>query len=270
MPPTRRLLGPVLVLAVALTVTACGSDPAGSRTRSAAPRAGAGTATAAPGGPAPATGTAVPVAPYTCTGAARGTVVPVPVPGGTVDAYLLGRGSRLVVLSNQSDEDHCAWAAFATTLARSGYRVALWDYLGGSPAAELSALVSRLRATGVTRTVLIGASKGAKASLVAAAGITPPVSGVVSLSAEAVLAPSTRVVDRVRRLPCPVLLVTSTADPYGSAPAARDFLAAAPTRDKHLVTVAGDGHGTRLLGGPAGATVVPAVLDFLRRTAGAG
>jgi len=42
-------------------------------------------------------------------------------------------------------------------------------------------------------------------------------------------------------------------------------MTAAPSRDKRLVKVPGTDHGTALLAGPAAATVLPAVLTFLRR-----
>ena len=71
--------------------------------------------------------------------------------------------------------------------------------------------------------------------------------------------------DDLFKLRPPLLLVTSAQDPYGSAQAASEFLAAAPGRDKRLVKVPGADHGTALLSGPAAATVLSAVLTFLRR-----
>ena len=60
------------------------------------------------------------------------------------------------------------------------------------------------------------------------------------------------------------MLVTAQRDPYGSADAARQFLAA-PSQAKDLVTVAGADHGTALLAGRSGRTALPAVLAFLHR-----
>jgi len=125
------------------------------------------------------------------------------------------------------------------------------------------ALLRWLRAHGAKKIVLMGASEGAKVSIIAAAtGRTAP-SGVVSLSAEQVLLPAIAVITSVRRLHCPLLLVTAAGDPYGSAQAARGFMKAAPGPDKQLVTVRGADHGTALLSGSAARTVVPAVLAFL-------
>jgi pimeloyl-ACP methyl ester carboxylesterase len=178
---------------------------------------------------------------------------------------LIGSGTRVVVLSNQSDENLCSWLPFSARLTASGYRVAVWDYAGDDPSSELSAVMMAVRTAGATRIVLMGASRGAGTSLVAGSRITPVVAGVVSLSAESVLQPGRIVLDSVARLPCPVLLVTATQDPYGSADAAKIFLTAAPNRDKQLITVSGTDHGTQLLAGAAAATVVPAVLVFLQR-----
>jgi pimeloyl-ACP methyl ester carboxylesterase len=69
----------------------------------------------------------------------------------------------------------------------------------------------------------------------------------------------------VRRLTCPLLLVTARQDPYGSAQAAPQFMAVASNPDKRLVTVPGSEHGTALLAGPAAAVTLPAIIAFLHR-----
>jgi pimeloyl-ACP methyl ester carboxylesterase len=188
--------------------------------------------------------------------------------GGTLTLGVVGTGPHVVVLSNESDENLCSWRPLSARLAASGYRVVLWDYGGGLPAGELAAVVRRLRSSGATRLVLMGASEGAKASLVAAAQIRPAVQGVVSLSAESVLLPAITVFDSVRRLHCPLLLVTADQDAFGSAQAARQFLAAAPSEAKRLVTVPGTDHGTALLTGRPAAITRPAITAFLHRVLG--
>jgi pimeloyl-ACP methyl ester carboxylesterase len=192
----------------------------------------------------------------------------VAVPGTAIRAGFLGSGARVVVLSNQSDQNLCSWLPFAAKLTAAGYRVVVWDYAGGAAGDELSAVVRLVRSRGAARIALMGASRGAKTSLVAGARIKPVVDGVVSLSAELVLNPGIIVADSVAKLPCPLLLVTADQDPYGSAEAAPTFLAAAPNPDKKLVTVPGSGHGTKLLYGASAGTVVPAVLAFLQHISG--
>jgi pimeloyl-ACP methyl ester carboxylesterase len=200
-----------------------------------------------------------------CFTAANGTIATVPEPGGSLKLGIVGTGPHVIVLSNESDEVLCSWLPFAARLSALGYRVVLWDYGGNVPPEELARVVRRMRSAGATRIVLMGASEGAKTSLVAGARLEPTVQGVVSLSAESTLYPDITVVDSVRRLRCPLLLVTATQDPYGSDQSARQFLAAAPGRAKQLVTVPGTDHGTALLTGGSGATVLPAILAFLHR-----
>jgi pimeloyl-ACP methyl ester carboxylesterase len=185
----------------------------------------------------------------------------VPVGGEAIPVALLGSGTTTVIASNQSDEDLCSWQGFAQMLVANGFSVALWDYGEAGSTDELAAVVRAVRSDGATRVVLLGASKGAKTSLVTARRIDVPyVAGIVSLSAEATLSPGIDVADACAGLTIPTLLVTSTGDPYGSAEALdpiRHGIARA-----QVLRVAGSDHGTALLP-DAGVSAV--VLDFLRR-----
>jgi pimeloyl-ACP methyl ester carboxylesterase len=185
--------------------------------------------------------------------------------GSTITAVSMGTGPRVVILSNQSDENLCSWLDFTHQLTGAGYRVVLWDYANSAAtsAEQLTALVAAERKSGARTVVLVGASKGAKTSLVAAATIRPAVNAVVSMSAEATLAPGIDVAKEMPAVISPVLIVTADNDPFGSASAAPTLLAAAGSAHKRLVRVPGSGHGTELLAGPAAPTVIPAVLAFI-------
>lgn len=178
---------------------------------------------------------------------------------------LLGRGARTVVFSDESDEDLCAWLPLAHTLTRRGYRVALYDHFG-DPRADLSAVIGYLRTHGATAVELVGASQGAKASIMVAAKARPAPDAVVSLSAEATLQ-GTPVAPAAARLDSPVLFVTARHDPYGSTEATRGFYRSAPAAAKRLVVVPGRAHGTALL---SQEKVHAAVLHFLADHAPAG
>ncbi|NUR59996.1 MAG: alpha/beta hydrolase [Catenulispora sp.] len=174
-----------------------------------------------------------------------------------------GADPRTVVLSNQSDEDQDTWQQYADHLVAEGYRVAMWDYGTRDPVSALSDLVKALRAQQAGPVFLIGASKGGKTSLVAAAGITPPVTAVVTLSAETELASGIDVSTYVKRLTCPVLLLTADQDGYGSASAAKTFQADLPTL-AHTTTYPGSGHGTALLSGANGPKAIADIDAFLK------
>lgn len=179
------------------------------------------------------------------------------------DYTVWGTGARTIVLSNQSDEDQSSWQAYADHLVAEGYKVAMWDYTNQDPVKSLQTMVADLRAHGSGPVFLLGASKGGKTSLVAAAGIKPPVTAVVTLSAESTLAPDVDVSSYVKQLTCPVLLLTATQDGYGSADAAKTFQADLPNLARTL-TYDGSDHGTQLLNGAGGAKVIADIDAFLK------
>ena len=252
----------VLLLAVFLFVTAGAGGCQASSTPLQASSQPTSARPAVPGSASPAR--QHPASVDGCFTPARGTIETVPdTGGGRLKLAVIGTGPRVVLLSDQSDEDLCSWLPFSRRLAAAGYRVVLWDYGPNFPADELTGLVRRLRSTGAAHLVLMGASEGAKASLVAAARTVPMVQGVVSLSAEFVLTPGIVVADFVKRLHCPLLLVTADQDPYDAAAAAQQYMATAPAPVKQLVTVPGADHGTDLLSGRSGAKTTPLIVAFL-------
>jgi pimeloyl-ACP methyl ester carboxylesterase len=232
-------LGPVVLLAAA-----CGSGSGPSTSPSSAPSA-------------PSTHAAGPLAPWPCLANIRAATAAVP---GTPDLTLalIGTGPRVVILSNQSDEDLCSWLPLAQRLVGRGLKVALYDYVT-SPRADLGRAIAYLRSHGATAVSLVGASQGAKTSIIEGATVAPPVQAVVSLSAEDVLQ-GVAVAPYAAQLRVPTLFLTAAQDAYGSTSATTDYYRAAPAPTKRLVVVTGTAHGTALL---KSASVTAAVLDFV-------
>jgi pimeloyl-ACP methyl ester carboxylesterase len=142
----------------------------------------------------------------------------------------------------------------------------VYDYgTAADPAGDVVNAAAKLRELGVRTVLLAGASQGAKASLIAAPGITPPVAGVVSLSAERT-AHGQDVLPFVAKLKAPVLFITAKDDRYGAADATPQlYKAATKASSRRLEVLPGDAHGTDLLTGPNGAKVQAMIIDFLSK-----
>jgi dienelactone hydrolase len=166
------------------------------------------------------------------------------------------------VLSNQSDQDLCAWLPFGRVLAAHGFRVLLHDYLG-APADDIAAGAAKLRALGARTVLLVGASQGAKASLLAATTVRPPVAGVVGVSPERYLQ-GTDMVPVVARLRVPVLYLSARDDPYADGFPSQLYQATTHAPSRKLTILPGAAHGTDLLKGSGGPRAQAMILEFLR------
>lgn len=183
---------------------------------------------------------------------------------------LSGDGGRAVVLAHQSDESLCAWIPYARALVNEHFRVLAVNLRADSPPARnpvaalsgwdsaVAAAITEVRRREAASVVVIGASLGGCASLVAATKV-PGVSGVVSLSGER----------RVADLDCdqaaaayrgPLLVVASEADHFLDAEAAGLLMQESASTDKRLLLVPGNVHGRALLQDPS---VAAAVSDFV-------
>jgi dienelactone hydrolase len=189
-----------------------------------------------------------------CVRAGKGTSI---VSFGKLHAAVLGRGATGVVLANESDLDLCSWLPFAKTLRARGYHVLLFDYGFGAPQKEVAAAAGELRRLGTKRVVLVGASEGAKASILAAGSAQ----AVVALSPERFLK-GADIEAAAKKVTVPALVAVSQHDPYSAADAPA-VEAALGSQRKRLVTVPGDAHGVALTRGAPAATVAAAVLSFL-------
>lgn len=195
-------------------------------------------------------------------------------------AIMLGGGSAGVVLAHQYPADLCGWAPFARTLARSGFRVLLFDFRGfgaserpsrrliGHVDRDVIAAAALLRRRGAKTVSLVGASFGAATVLIAAPAISPAPAAVVSLSAETQLGflgsnYDLRPLRAVPRLRSPLLLMVARGDHFVSVAETRALLRAARAKTKRLVVFDG-GHGLELLRPPNGPRASRLLLAFLR------
>ncbi len=106
----------------------------------------------------------------------------------TLAAAQFGSGPAAVVLANMNPGSTCDWLPFARHLASWGFSVLCFDSPGGVDGDALAAAVDLLRRRGAVHVSLVGASHGAKASILAAANPHVQVNAVVTLTAESRLA----------------------------------------------------------------------------------
>lgn len=169
-----------------------------------------------------------------------------------------------VVLAHMSVGDLCQWAPYARTLARQGVFVMAFDFRGHGfsegrenhrrAAADLAAAVRAVRSLGARKVVVMGASLGGIAALVAAPNMKPGVDGVVSVSGPAAIAGTLNALPAVARIRVPTLYVVAEADqnpPYDFAADAQTLYDATATSEKRLEIFPGSLHGTFLVDGSA-------------------
>jgi len=189
--------------------------------------------------------------------------------------HRFGKGTAAVILLHQSEGDLCDWLPYAKRLAARGYVAFPIDFRGyGSSETppsgryryvqDVAAAVEALRKLGKKKVFVIGASMGAVAAITAAPSISPPLNGVVSLSAPRRF----RGMDGIaagKRLHVPALYLAATRDANAGFDFAADAKAlhrAAASTDKRLVLLPGYEHGIRLVARSARAkTLIESFLE---------
>jgi alpha-beta hydrolase superfamily lysophospholipase len=190
--------------------------------------------------------------------------------------HRFGKGTTAVILAHQSEGSLCDWLPYARRLAARGYFAFPIDFRGygfseirtgraaNRYAADLAAAVKAMRGLGKKKVILVGASMGGIAALTAAANVTPPVDGVVSVSAPARF----RGMDAVKtapRLRVPVLYLAAEGDDnagYDFSADAQAMADSTTSASKQLEILPGGLHGIALVGGSARAKAL--VESFLR------
>jgi alpha-beta hydrolase superfamily lysophospholipase len=185
-----------------------------------------------------------------------------------------------VVLAHMSEGDLCSWAPHARRLAAKGFFVFPFDLRGhGSSegrrnhrrsAADVAAAVRAVRALGARKVVVVGASLGGIAAVIAAPGLRPAVQGVVAVSAPAAIPGELDARPVLPRLQIPTLYLAAEQDqngPYDFAADAQVLYDTTGTSEKRLELFPGSLHGTFLVDGSVPARA--SLERFLRDPAGA-
>ncbi|HSL15602.1 MAG TPA: alpha/beta hydrolase [Actinomycetota bacterium] len=201
-------------------------------------------------------------------------------PGGVrLAGRLFGEGRVGVVLSHMYPADQRSWWRFAERLAEDGYTALTFDFRGYCPGGvagcsegekeigriwqDVVAAIEFLRSHGATTVVLMGASMGATASLIAAAQQGVGVSAIVSLSAPVSFEGLTATAEVLARVTAAKFFVAGVGDPNGAADAAEALYAQSP-QPKRVEILPADDHGTDLLEGSQSGILQTKILDYLQ------
>jgi pimeloyl-ACP methyl ester carboxylesterase len=195
--------------------------------------------------------------------------------GITLAGHLYGSGNLGVVLSHMYPTDQTSWTAVAERLAQEGYLVLTYDFRGYGESGgskdiahierDVVAALGYLRVAGASDIVLIGASMGGTASLMAATTLqamsSVRLAGVVTLSAP-VAFEGLSATDSVPQLVVPLLFIAAEDDV--GAESARKLEELSGNKGD-LQIVPGSDHGSDLLSGAHADTVWQLLLDFLQQ-----
>lgn len=199
--------------------------------------------------------------------------------GVRLEGRLFGEGSVGVVLSHMRPSDQTSWWSFAEDLADEGYLVLTYDFRGYCPGAvggcsggeqdlgeiwrDVVGAVGFVRSRGAQRVVLIGASMGGTASLMAAAQGGVSVDVIVTLSAPAAFEGMNLTADLLTRVIAAKLFIAGTGD--GSAAEDAQSLYAMSPPPKRVEILTTDDHGTDILDGNQSGRAGTLILSYLEQ-----
>jgi dienelactone hydrolase len=173
-----------------------------------------------------------------------------------------GREAASIVLAHQNGADRSSWFDFAPDLADAGYTALAFDFSGEDLNEEVAAAAEYLQKRGSGEVFLIGASKGATASLLAAAE-GRDIAGIVSLSGVLSFEGLEVTQEAMQSIKAPVLLLVGADDDYASDSEQLEEWNA----HGELIVYEGVGdHGTDLLSGEAADRARGDILDFLEKS----
>ena len=182
--------------------------------------------------------------------------------GVTVAGFVQGPASPTaetlsVILIHQVNGDHCGWAAEAAYLAKTNTVLSLdlRGYGASQSASGTAALMYRkdieaavlyLRMQRATKVVLIGASMGGSAVVVAGAAIKPPVDAVVTVSAPGNFNGQNAIAN-ISKLTMPLRIMAASDDGGATVEARRLLSKAKASPNAGSLLYAKGGHGWALL-----------------------
>jgi pimeloyl-ACP methyl ester carboxylesterase len=204
--------------------------------------------------------------------------------GTRLEGREFGSGNVGVVLAHMFPADQRSWWPFAGTLADDGYRVLTFDFRGYCPGGnagcsggskdipkiseDVAAAASYLRDAGATRVMLIGASMGGTASLLAAAQPEVHPSAIVTLSAPLSFEGLTIDPTTLQNVEAPKLFIAGNGDATAAQAAQQLYDQALGSRRVEIVPT--DDHGTDLLTGTRGEEVQKLITTYLTQFGGGG
>ncbi len=191
--------------------------------------------------------------------------------GVDIAAFVQGTGPTAIVLVHQVNDDHCGWSSEAKALAAKATVISI-DLRGYGASGkakgklalaypnDIAAAVSFARNNGAKHVVIMGASMGASAVVVAASRIDPPVDAAIAVSAPAVFngqnaigaAPNVRV---------PIRYVAAKDDGTAAATASKLDAKSTASPDTDALIFNAGGHGWKLV--RPGSEAETAVVAFL-------
>jgi predicted alpha/beta-hydrolase family hydrolase len=197
--------------------------------------------------------------------------------GTRLEGRVFGSGSVGVVLSHMFPADQRSWWPFAGALADDGYRLLTFDFRGYCPGGDAGcsggskdiskisqdvvAAATYLRDAGAAKVVLIGASMGGTASLVAAAQPEVGPSAIVTLSAPLSFEGLTIDPTTLQNVEAPKLFIAGTGDATAAQAAQQLYDQALGSRRVEIVPA--NEHGTDLLTGTRGEEVQKLITTYL-------
>jgi dienelactone hydrolase len=260
----RALASPALLFCLALTAlaaTACSS---------------AVTTTSAPAPSTAATVSSTTAQPVTTAAPSTSESVSFSTDDGVLlNGHLFGSGQAGVILAHMYPADQTSWIPTAQRLAAEGYLVLTFDFRGygesgGSKEFEridrdVTAAVNEMRKRGAASLVLVGASMGGTACLIAGdqaqALSSVRLAGIAALSAPVEFR-GLSATEAVPRIIVPLLFIASEND--DGADGARKLETLSSGKGV-LQILPGEDHGTELLTGAQADTTYQLLLDFLTR-----